>query len=141
MELTRERAGKHETVKQLKRLWNDLNGCESLTLEQIDKTKSEAAKYGVYPDLESYYLDREDMMNYDLKRTCKLVEFWHDKGVLGKRTHPTYLTTHYMYACVDTNGLFLHFDGFTRTIELLGSDDQVRKWLPKCLTLEAIGCY
>ena len=141
MELTKERSGNYDTVKQVKRLWNDLNGCESLSLEEIDKVKAEAARYGVYPDLESYYLDREDMVNYDLKRACKLVEFWHDKGVLGNRNHPISLTTNYVYPCLDTNGLFLHFEGFMRTIELLGTPEQQQKWLPKCLTLEAIGCY
>lgn len=141
MELTKERSGNYDTVKELKRLWNDLNGCESLSLQEIDKVKAEAARYGVYPDLESYYLDREDMMNYDLKRACKLVEFWHDKGVLYKRNHPILNTTHFIYPCTDTTGLYLHFEGFMRTIELLGTESQKAKWIKKCLTLEAIGCY
>lgn len=141
MELTKEREGKHGLVKDLKRLWNDLLGCESLTLEEIDKVKSEAARAGVYPDLESYYLNREEMMNYDLKRACNLVEFWHNKGVLDSRENPIRKVTEFIYGCLDTNGLFLHFEAFMRTIELLGSADQRAKWIPKCLTLEAIGCY
>jgi acyl-CoA oxidase len=141
MELTKERTGKQHLTKDLQRLWHDLGGCESLSLIEIDQIKAEAARRGVYPDLESYYLNREEMMNYDLKRACNLIEFWHDKGVLDKRWNPTKLATDYVYACLDTNGLFLHFEAFMRTIELLGSEDQKRKWIPKCLTLQAIGCY
>lgn len=141
MELTKERKGKHQLVKDFQRLWHDLFGCETLSLTEIDKLKAEAAGRGIYPDLESYYLNREDMMNYDLKRACKLIEFWHDKGVLENRNHPIQRVTNFIFPCVDTTGMFLHFEGFMRTIELLGSQDQKAKWIPKCLTLQAIGCY
>lgn len=141
MELTKERQGKHQLVKDFQRLWYDLAGCESLSLLEIEKTKAEASRAGVYPDLESYYYNREEMMNYDLKRACNLIEFWHEKGVHYKREHPVKLVTDYIFGCLDTNGLFLHFEAFMRTIELLGSEEQKAKWLPKCLTLQAIGCY
>lgn len=103
--------------------------------------KKEAATRGIYPDLEHYYLTREELMNDELKRVCKLIELWHDKGVLSDRYNPKKLVTDYIFAGLDTNGMFLHFEGFMRTIELLGSKDQKAKWLPKCLTLQAIGCY
>jgi acyl-CoA oxidase len=141
MELTREREGKKNITKDLQRLWHDLFGCDTLSLDQIDKLKQECKERGVYPDLEHYYLNREELMNYDLKRTCKLVEFWHDKGVLADRKNPIRFATDYIFACVETNGLFLHFDGFMRTIELLGTEEQKAYWIPKCLTLQAIGCY
>lgn len=141
MELTKERAGQGQLTKDLQRLWYDLGGCETLTLKEIDEIKEEVASRGIYPDLESYYLNREEMMNYDLKRACKLVEYWHDHGVIDQRFNPKKLVTNFIYAGLDTNGLFLHFDGFLRTIELLGSEEQKAKWLPKCYTLEAIGCY
>ena len=141
MELTKEREGKQALVKELKRLWYDLGGCEAITLDEIDKLKVEAARAGVYPNLEHYYLNREELMNYDLERGCKLVEFWHDKGVLNKKNHPIRRVTNFIFAGIDTTGLYLHFEAFMRTIELLGSDEQKAKWLPKCLTLEAIGWY
>lgn len=124
MELVKEREGNYSTVKELKRLWYNLAGCETFTLEDIDKVKGEAVRAGVYPDLESYYLNREEMMNYDLKRACSLVEFWHKKGVLDKRDHPIRKVTDFIFGCLDTNGLFLHFEAFMRTIELLGSEEQ-----------------
>ena len=68
MELTKEREGKKSLVKDLQRLWYNLGGCEALSLEEIDKAKSEAARAGVYPNLEHYYLNREELMNYDLER-------------------------------------------------------------------------
>ena len=141
MELTKEREGKQALVKELKRLWYDLGGCEAITLDEIDKLKAEAARAGVYPNLEHYYLNREELMNYDLERGCKLVEFWHDKGVLNKKNHPIRRVTNFIFAGIDTTGLYLHFEAFMRTIELLGSEEQKAKWLPKCLTLEAIGWY
>mmetsp|Transcript_17506 Transcript_17506/g.19687 ORF Transcript_17506/g.19687 Transcript_17506/m.19687 type:complete len:570 (-) Transcript_17506:333-2042(-) len=141
MELTSERKGQGKLTTELTRLWYDLFGCAPLSLSEIEDLKKEASARGIYPDLEHYYLNREELLNYDLGRVCKLIEFWHDKGVLADRFNPKKLITDYMFAGLDTNGLFLHFEGFMRTIELLGSKDQKEKWLPKCLTLQAIGCY
>jgi len=141
MELTNERKGQGKLTTELTRLWYDLFGCEPLSLMEIEKLKKEASNRGIYPDLEHYYLNREELLNYDLQRVCKLIEFWHDKGVLADRNNPKKLITDYMFAGLDTNGLFLHFEGFMRTIELLGSKEQKEKWIPKCLTLQAIGCY
>jgi len=141
MELVKERRGQAALTKDLQRLWYDLFGADQLSLLEIEKLKKEVASRGIYPDMEHYYLEREDLMNDELKRVCKLIEFWHDKGVLAVRNHPKKMVTDFIFCGLDTNGLYLHFDGFQRTIELLGSEDQKRHWIPKCLNLQTIGCY
>ncbi|CAI2361014.1 unnamed protein product [Moneuplotes crassus] len=141
MEFVKERKDKQRLIDGLQRLWHDLYGCDGLTLSQITQIKQEAIAAGVCPSLDHYYLDREDLMNYDVKRFLKLIEFWSDKGVLMDKDHPIRKIANVFLACVEANGLGLHFVGFMRTIELLGSEEQKKLWLPRGYTLQAVGCY
>ena len=48
---------------------------------------------------------------------------------------------HWYYHFAGTNPMTLHMQMFTKSIKMLGNEEQVRNWMPKVDHWQIIGCY
>lgn len=63
------------------------------------------------------------------------------KKIIFDRMNPSGLVVHPKLLGLENHSYSLHINAFTKTIELIGTPEQVEKWLKKSATFEVIGCY
>ena len=141
MDLIKERSNQTLDIEAMHRAWLDLNFMEGLSVAKINKHKDQLKQLGAYPTMDYYYMDREQRMNDETKRACILYEYLSNKGVLQDRTHVLSLALAPHYFGLAYQSFFFHFDGFVKTIQLLGDEEQIRKWVPRSYAFQVIGCY
>lgn len=111
-----------------------------MSLTDIDQLYDEAKEAGVWADIESYYLEREDSMADSYRRFANWVKWMKKKGIFEDDTSlAKKLMNNAKFNC--GGGISLHYLAFMPTLKMLGTDEQVKKWYTLAKQLKIIGCY
>ncbi|CCG80995.1 Acyl-CoA oxidase [Taphrina deformans PYCC 5710] len=81
------------------------------------------------------HLSRQELLNHGYKIQLRLVELKRKHNW----DHDTFLSA--MHLVDDHVPYGLHFNAFMPVLQSQGSDEQIAAWLPRCESLEVIGCY
>lgn len=81
-------------------------------------------------------LSREDQFRYAYKVTAKMIEL---KNKYGWTEEELSFASSPVFGQYLPNRL--HSSAFMYVIQVIGSDEQARKWIPLCQTYQMIGCY
>lgn len=141
MDLISERSNQTVNSDNLYRCWANLTGLSALSVDEINRHKNNCKELGIYPTMDYYYMDREQRINDETARICKLIEYLSEKRVIKDRAHPVYYAVNPHFFGLSNHGFGLHLNAFVKSIELLADEEQREKWLPKCYSFEVIGCY
>lgn len=90
---------------------------------------------------EYYYHDREEGMTDFMKRFNAYLKHMQKLGVTQNPDHPAQKILRLIRMNLDYGVINLHFGAFIPAVELLGSDEQVKKWIPLSRDFKIIGAY
>lgn len=81
------------------------------------------------------HLSRQDLLKHGYKIQLRLIELQRKHNW----DHDTFLSA--MQLVDDHVPYGLHFNAFMPVVQSQGSDEQIAEWIPRCQSLEVIGCY
>ena len=77
-----------------------------------------------------YYNNREGEMKYYMQRFAEYIKLMEKLGITYDRNHPYHRVLLLHRYNLDYGLLYLHYYAFLPAIELLGSEEQCKKWVP-----------
>lgn len=126
--------------EELKRLYYDMQGLSSLSLQEIHQIQKEGDH--LYANADSfYYKDRIDQIKDYYERIAKYQKLMMKMSLSQKPEDIKHRILHLNKFNLDYGALFLHYHAFVPAVELLASDDQAKKWLPLMRDLKITGAY
>lgn len=90
---------------------------------------------------EYYYLEREQGIEDYMRRYAMYHKHLEKLGIIDDKDHPYHRILHLGRVNLDWGLLSLHKYAFTPAVELLGSEEQVKKWVPLARHLKILGAY
>lgn len=101
----------------------------------IDHLVSIMSKEPIFDKDARRHLSRQELLNHGYAIQLRLIQLRQEHSWDQE-------TFSQAMALIDDHVPFgLHFSAFIPVLQSQGSDEQIAKWLPKCLSLEVIGCY
>jgi acyl-CoA oxidase len=127
-------------VEDMQRLYYDMQGLSSLSLEEIRRIQKEGDH--LYANVDTYYYkERLEQIEDYYERLSKYQKLMMEKGMAQNPEDIKHKILHLHKFNLDYGSLFLHYHAFLPAVELLASDEQAKKWLPLIRDLKITGAY
>ena len=127
-------------VEDMQRLYYDMQGLSSLSLEEIRGIQKEGDH--LYANVDTYYYkERLEQIQDYYERLARYQKLMMEKGMAQNPEDIKHKILHLHKFNLDYGSLFLHYHAFLPAVELLASEEQAKKWLPTIRDLKITGAY
>ncbi|CDW72792.1 acyl-oxidase family protein [Stylonychia lemnae] len=127
-------------TEELQRFYYDILGVEKYPLEKITEMLNDGKH--IYSNLSThYYHSRENEMKDYMRRFAMYQKYIEKKGYSHDRDNAMARVISLNRFNLDYGNLYLHIYAFIPAIELLGSEEQVKYWVPLANDFKITGSY